>query len=119
MDAFYPGDEYVDWIGADGYDRQQLGAAAFTAQFDDWYTMSHDTRQADDGCRETARRPTRPNTSAASPRCCPGDFPEIKALVSFNAAGDIDWRLGSYKATGLAAFAELGRRPYFATMPAP
>ena len=113
MDAFYPGDEYVDWIGADGYDRQQLGAATFTAQFDDWYAMFHD-RGKPMMVAETGATTDQAEYLRGIAEVLPRDFPEIKALIYFDAAGDIDWRLGSYGATGLAAFAELGRRPYFA-----
>ena len=39
MEMFYPGDDYVDWIGADGYDREQQGREAFTEVFSRWYRL--------------------------------------------------------------------------------
>ena len=39
------------------------------------------------------------------------DVPRIKAVVYFDAVGDVDWRLSSYGGVGLHAFAELGHNP--------
>ena len=67
METFYPGDEYVDWIGADGYDRQQLGLDAFTEQFEPTGTrMFARSGQADD--RHGDRRDDRPGRVPARHR---------------------------------------------------
>ena len=118
MEAFYPGDDYVDWIGADGYDRQQLGEDAFATQFGAWYEMFHG-RGKPMMVAETGATTDQAAYLRGIADVLPTDFPEIKALIYFDAAGEIDWRLGSYGATGLSAFADLGRQPYFTAVPDP
>lgn len=116
MDAFYPGDEFVDWIGADGYSRRKLGVEAFAAQFGPWYAQ-----YAGKGkpmiVAETGATKDQVDFLRGIADVVPRDFPQIKALVYFDAASQIDWRLTSYGGAGVGGFAELGQNPYFAVMP--
>jgi hypothetical protein len=116
MQHFYPGDDWVDWIGADGYDRHGLGAAAFPDQFGRWYELF-----AGIGkpliVTETGATTDQADYLAGVGDVVPRDFPQIKALVYFDGVGDIDWRLGAYDGSGIGAFAALAANPWFATMP--
>jgi hypothetical protein len=116
MKMYYPGDKYVDWIGADGYDRSHRGRAAFTEQFKPWYS-----RFARRGkpmiVTETGATIDQREFLQGAARAMPKDFPEIKGFIYFDSVGQTDWRLTSYGGVGIEAFAELGRDPYFAAMP--
>ncbi len=116
MQHFYPGDEWVDWVGADGYDRRVLGADAFTTQFSHWYDLYAGTGKPLI-VTETGATTDQVDYLDSLATVVPGTFPQIKALVYFDGIGDIDWRLGSYGGAGLGAFAALGQIPWFATMP--
>jgi hypothetical protein len=116
MEPFYPGDEYVDWIGADGYSRRQLGLTAFSTQFEHWYGLF-----AGKGkpmiVAETGATIDQVDFLRGMAEVVPRDFPQIKAVVYFDSLSHIDWRLTSYDGAGVPAFAELGRNPYFSVMP--
>jgi beta-mannanase len=118
MKMFYPGDKYVDWIGADGYDRDQHGRAAFTERFKPWYA-----RFAPRGkpmiITETGATTDQTEYLQGVAEAMPKHFPEIKAFLYFDSVGQTDWRLNSYGGAGLNAFAELGRNPYFKPTPEP
>ena len=116
MQHFYPGDDSVDWIGADGYDRHQLGGAAFEAQFRHWYDLYAGTGKPL-MVYETGATTDQVDFLAGLGSVLPNQFPLIKALVYFDGVGDVDWRLNSYGGVGMPAFATLGQQPWFAPMP--
>lgn len=118
MTKFYPGDKYVDWIGADGYDRDKHGRTAFTEQFAPWYVRfaPHDKPMI---INETGATTDQPEFLQGVAEAMPKQFPKIKGFLYFDSVGGPDWRLSSYGGVGLAAFAELGRNPYFAALPKP
>jgi hypothetical protein len=116
MQNFYPGDDAVDWIAADGYDREELGAGAFTKRFHKWYDLYKNSGKPL-MVAETGARTAQPEFLQDIADVVPRDFPAIKAIVYFDAFVDEDWRLGSFGGVGLPAFAALGRDPYFAPMP--
>jgi hypothetical protein len=116
MQHFYPGDDSVDWIGADGYSRNGLGAAAFAEQFGRWYDLFAGTGKPLI-VAETGATTDQADFLRGVGELLPRDFPQVKALVYFDAAGEIDWRLRSYGGAGVGAFAALGQSPHFATMP--
>ena len=85
MEPFFPGASYVDWIGADGYDRQSTGAAAFSQVFGPWY-----------GAYASYAKPMMIGETGAMPADqaayiqgmaaqLPTSYPEIKALIYFDA----------------------------------
>jgi hypothetical protein len=115
LDDFYPGDEYVDWIAADGYSRRTLGKDGFSAQFLEWYDLFKDHGKPM-MVAETGATGDLTEYLKGAAEAVPTQFPQIKALVYFDATGNIDWRLGSH-AGGIEAFAALGQTPYFAPMP--
>jgi hypothetical protein len=118
MEPFYPGDDYVDWIGADGYSRRGLGHDAFSTQFRNWYDLFAD-RGKPMIVAETGATTDQKEYLEGIEEVVPRDFPQIKAIVYFDAAGDIDWRLSSYGGVGMTAFARLGQIPYFGAMGEP
>jgi beta-mannanase len=118
MQTYYPGDKYVDWIGADGYDREKLGRDAFTHQFEPWYSR-FEPRGKPMVITETGATTDQVEFLQGVATVLPKDFPKIKGFIYFDSVGQTDWRLSSYGGAGIAAYAELGRNPYFAAMPKP
>jgi mannan endo-1,4-beta-mannosidase len=115
MAAYFPGVGYVNWIGVDGYDRRQTGAAAFTSLFGAWYA----TYSADEKPLMIAETGAEPIDQAAYLQgiesSLPTQFPEIKALVYFDAPGPAgSWALVG---SGLDAFHRLATDPYFSARP--
>jgi beta-mannanase len=118
MNRYYPGDKYVDWIGADGYDRAQLGHDAFAQEFESWYRY-YDRRGKPMMVTETGATTDQAEFLRGVADVLPTNFTRIKAFLYFDAVGNTDWRLSSYGGAGIPAFAELGRNPYFAAMAKP
>jgi hypothetical protein len=118
MQLFYPGDKYVDWIGADGYDRDQHGRASFTEQFTAWYERFAPRRKPMI-ITETGATTDQSDFLAGVADALPRHFREIKGFLYFDSVGATDWRLSSYGGAGIEAFRELGRMRYFAPRPEP
>lgn len=109
--SFFPGAAYVDWIGADGYDRKHLGSEAFSAIFDKWYSaysgLGKPMMVAETGATAVDQMAYLDGIAGTLPT----EFPAIKAVVYFDAAGpNGQWELG---AAGLSAFRSLASEPYF------
>jgi hypothetical protein len=117
---FYPGNEYVDWIGFDLYDRS--GKGEFQSVFDLTYPtyanatygdkpmIITETGAPEDGPGDGA--PTQAQWIQEIQTSLPTEFPEVHGVVYVDAsdsAGDYD-----LAGPGLAAFATLGRTAYFA-----
>lgn len=115
-ERYYPGDAYVDWTCADGYNwgtSQTLANAGWTSRW-----QSFDAIFADVYGRVTAAAPTKPfmigefassetggdkaawiaDAAARLPA-----YPQLRALVWFNYAKETDWRVES-SAASLDAF---------------
>jgi hypothetical protein len=126
---FYPGDRYVDWICADGYNWSPLesdgtgGGAwrSFGDVFSAFYAWaSPHSKPLMIG--ETATQEGAPGQKAEWIRDMGRDlrtrFPAIEALVWFDAiapsnqGGMFDWRIDS-SPTSRSAFRDLARSPYF------
>jgi beta-mannanase len=108
--SFFPGPTWVDWIGADGYDRKGTGAAALSEVFGSWYsTYAPYGKPMIIG--ETGAMPSDQAAYLQAIQTeLPSQFPNIRALVYFDAAGPAgQWQL----TTGLAAFNALADDPYF------
>jgi hypothetical protein len=117
--VFYPGDDYVDWICADGYNwapgRPGDDWRSFQdifAAFYDWASQKNkkimvgefgvQERSGDDKARwvEDARTTLKRK------------FPLIKAVVYFNANADYDWRMNSSPSAS-QAFKDMANDPWF------
>jgi len=123
--AYYPGDEYVDWICADGYNWAPGRQGDQWRSFADIYGPFYEWGMA-------RRKPLMVGEFGAQERN-PGDkaqwltearealktkFPGIKAVVYFDADKDYDWRVTSSPET-LAAFRAMAQDPWFNPDPRP
>jgi hypothetical protein len=116
---FYPGDDFVDWVCADGYNWAPGRAGDEYRSFKDifggfyaWATL-HDKpiMIGEFGVQE--RRPGEKAQWITDAReAIKRDFPRLRAIVYFNANKDYDWRL-STSASALEAFRQLAHDPWF------
>lgn len=117
---YYPGDDYVDWTGIDGYNWGTAEAGfqwqSFEEVFRDLYDDLHalgkpiiigETASADEGGNKQEWigeiAPTLQN-----------EFSDIRAVVWFDVNKERDWRVRSSSAS-LSAFRELAADPLFQT----
>lgn len=113
-DAFFPGADAVDWIGVDGYVRDpnpRAAPSAFGRIFGAFYERFHGYGKplmiAETGARPRAQ----PGYLSNLARLLPARYPQVKALLYFDAAGPRgDWSL---TVAGRHAFASLAANPYF------
>jgi beta-mannanase len=116
--AYYPGSKYVDWIGADGYDRSHLGAAAFSKEFGafyaEWQGQGKPMLVGETGATTVDQAQYIEGMEADLPTLYSG----IKAVVYWDAVGsDANWVL---QGSGLTAFRQMVQSPYFSfRQPAP
>ena len=111
MDAtpFYPGDEFVDWIGMDAYERKEEG---YVAVFSTFY-KAFEKHQKPTMIVETGAFPGRQTQFLHDVQTLTKtQFPLIKGFLYFDAPGHTvhPWSLD---ADAIKAFTELGKDPYF------
>jgi hypothetical protein len=118
---YYPGDAYVDWVCADGYNwapwRPGDPWRPFGQIFEDFYAFGLSTGKpmmvGEYGCLERA-----PGEKAAwfqqAQTTLKERFPEIDALVYFNSFDDVTDFRATTSASSLDAFTDMGADPYFA-----
>ncbi len=123
LSELYPGPNYVNWIGLDGYSRDstQDGKAipadpSFTQLFGAVYSTLSNPSFGDppmmvsetgaDGVGSDASHQTTYLQSALSALGPNGAFPRIQGFVYFDA---INWRLTN----GMSSFAEMAQSPFF------
>jgi beta-mannanase len=126
-ERFYPGDDYVDWIAADGYNGAGCGGQSGWRQladvFGDFYAWGSARGKplmiAEAG---TAEDPANPARKAAwfddATRQLATEMPNIQALVYFHAKKACDYRVTT-SASSLEAFKRLAQDPHFQTLPLP
>jgi beta-mannanase len=127
MERYYPGDAYVDWTCADGYNwgtSQTVATSGWTSR---WQTF--DELFADAYRRATALAPTKPfmlgefaSAEAGGDKAAwirdaaarmEAAYPQLRAAVWFNYNKETDWRVESSPAS-LAAFrASFVSNPHF------
>ena len=110
-DNFYPGADYVDWIGVDGYLKDQNNASSFADLLGPWYAK-YATYQKPLIVGETgAPQNDQANYFEGISQSVPTQFPSLKAILYFDAPGkNGDWSLTQ---PGLAALGQLLASPYF------
>jgi hypothetical protein len=126
-ERFYPGDQAVDWIAADGHNSvgcgEQAGWRELSELFDDFYLwgsakgkplMIGDTGSVEDPA-DAGRKAAWFDNAA---RRLPTEMPNVKALVYFDARKVCDYRVAT-SAGSLEGFKRLAVDPYFQTMPLP
>jgi len=126
-DRFYPGDDYVDWIAADGYNAfgcdGQRDWRQLSEVFGDFYAWGSARGKplmiAEAGSTEDPADPGRKATwfdNAA--RVLATEMPNVQALVYFDAKKACDYRV-STSTRSLEAFKRLAQDPHFQTQPLP
>jgi beta-mannanase len=117
--AWYPGDRYVDWICADGYnwapgrpgDRWRSFEEIFAAFYRWGAGRDKPLMIAEFGVQE--RHPgEKAGWLRAAGASLKRRFPRIAAVVYFSSRKDYDWWLGSSPGA-LAAFRAVATDPYF------
>jgi hypothetical protein len=123
--AYYPGDEYVDWICADGYnwapgrqgDQWRSFASIYGAFYEWGMARGKPLMVGEFGAQE--RNPGEKAQWLTDAReALKTRFPGIKAVVYFDANKDYDWRVTSSPET-LAAFRDMANDPWFTPDPRP
>ena len=116
--AFYPGDNYVDWIGADPYnfftrDGAWRELSFVTEAFVNWATPKNKPLMlAEWGSEEDPAVAGRKAQWFASAQTWLKSKPQIKALVYFNSDIVYDWWIDT-SPSALAAFRTMAGDPYF------
>jgi hypothetical protein len=109
---YYPGDQYVGWIGFDGYDRDQdptIITTQFVPFYDTWSTHDKPMMIAETGA--TSDQATFLSDLAAA---LPTTFPGIKAVMYYDSEGALNWTLTDATGNnGLSQFISMGQLPYF------
>lgn len=111
--TYYPGDNYVDWIGLDRYERTSKGQPFldFNAMFgnyaQEWASSRKPIMIAETGAMGGGEQSEYFNDVLnQAPQ-----IPQIKAFVYFDSTGPAgDWELES---AGIPAFQKLAQSPYF------
>jgi len=126
-DRFYPGDDYVDWIAADGYNAFGCGAQGGWRQLADVFgafyawgsARGKPLMIAEAG---TTEDPADPGRKAAwfdnAARQLATEMPNVQALVYFDAKKTCDYRV-STSTRSLEAFKRLAQDRHFQTLPLP
>jgi beta-mannanase len=116
--AFYPGDDYVDWIGADPYnfftrDGAWRELSFVTEAFVNWATpKGKPLMLAEWGSEEDPAVAGRKAQWFANAQTWLKSKPQIKALVYFNSDIVYDWWIDT-SPSALAAFRTMANDPYF------
>ncbi|MFJ7083713.1 glycoside hydrolase family 26 protein [Streptomyces griseus] len=104
-EPFYPGDAYVDWIGADGYarareDKPEYNYRAFDLMFDTAHAFAQDHGKpfvvGETGVHRTPSNPVQAAWLTDMRDVVKSDYPGLKALVYFHRdgpEGDDNWRV--------------------------
>jgi hypothetical protein len=132
-ELYYPGDDYVDWVCADGYNwytRPGQNNASFRSiyqGFVDWATARTRPKPimvGEYGVLEATSDPNhKPDWVNATRETLKTDLPAVAAVVYFNSEGNDsdgiyrDWRVDT-SAASLQAFQLMGADPYFDGAPA-
>jgi hypothetical protein len=126
-EPFYPGDEYVDWIAADGYsrpkpDKPDYNYRSFDSMFRDAHTFAVERGKpfmvGETGIHrdetDLARQAGWLDTTRATVK---SSYPQLKAFLYFHTDGDGDdnrWRVDVPSGNpGLAALGGYAFDPYF------
>ena len=114
---YYPGANYVDWIGVDGYDRSPVDASDFSSIFGTYYS-TYSNQNKPIMVAETAAAPD-VNTNSSNQSLylqgiqssLPTSFTGIKAVVYFDSdANNLKWSL---QGAGITSFSALSHDSYF------
>jgi beta-mannanase len=115
--AYYPGNSYVDWIAADGYDHTGDGTSAFGDIFGPFYnywsskSYGKPMMVAETGAQGTVDQAQYLEGIQTD---VPTQYSDIRAIVYFDDQGATgDWSIGTSDASGVQAFQTLADDSYF------
>jgi beta-mannanase len=112
--SYYPGDDYVDWTGVDGYNWGGGEWQSFHDVFKDIYPLLAGKKKPI-LIGEMASSETTGNKAAWINAMIPSlknDYPLIKGVIWFDVNKERDWRISSSAATE-SAFRALAGDPFF------
>jgi hypothetical protein len=118
--TFYPGDRYIDWICADGYnwapgrpgDSWRSLREIFTA-FYTWGSQQHKPLMIGEFGAQERDTDDKAKWIREAKEAIKNDFQDIHAVVYFNANQHYDWRIDT-SPSAAAALAEMATDPWFA-----
>ncbi len=119
---YYPGDRYVDWICADGYNwapgRPGARWRPLYRIFDAFYRwgVGRDKPMmiGEFGCQERERR-EKANWLSDTATTLAARFPEIDAVLYFDTVSKYDWRVDTSRSS-MSAFRRLAQDPHLSAM---
>ena len=110
--AYYPGNQFVGWIGFDGYDRAQNSnfiTTEFLPFYEHWLP-----NQKPMMIGETGATSDQASYLANLATDLPATFPGIKAVLYYDSQSTSDWTLVNTPGDrGLSQFIAMGELPYF------
>lgn len=117
--AFYPGDAYVDWLCADGYnwapgrgDNWRSFSTIFSS-FYDWASQKNMPIMVGEFGVQEGRSPGEKAAWIIDLKdAIKTKFPLIKAVIYFNVNGDYDWRMNTSD-SAYQAFKDVANDPWF------
>jgi beta-mannanase len=114
--TYYPGDQFVDWIAVDGYDRSYKGvggtgfSSIFGAFYSEWVGHGKPMMVGETGAVGLQQAQYLQSIQTEAPT-----MPQFKAIVYFDSAGPAaDWAL---QGAGITTFQSLLADPYFSFRP--
>jgi hypothetical protein len=123
--AYYPGDEYVDWICADGYNwapgrsgDQWRSFASIYGPFYEWGIARRKPLMVGEFGAQERNPGEKAQWLTEAREALKNKFPGIKAVVYFDANKDYDWRVTTSPET-LAAYRDMAQDPWFNPDPRP
>jgi mannan endo-1,4-beta-mannosidase len=118
LEALYPGDAYVDWVGMDAYNGTEGKWQTFTVDVQGCYKSLTSFTSKPIMIGEMASQEASGNKAAwisdAFAVQLPHNYPNIKAFIWFNINKERDWRIESSSAAQ-NAFAAAIQSPVYAT----
>jgi beta-mannanase len=114
LNTLYPGDEYADWVGIDGYnfgtEKSGMSWRSFNETFKGTYDIvtglsSRPVMIGETGSTETGGDKAAWIREGLSPENLAANFPRLKALIYFNQVGSGNWPLSTSQ-SATRAFAE-------------
>ena len=109
---YYPGNDYVDWIGWDGYDRDQnpdLLSDTFLPFYEHWLPEGKPMLIGETGATTDQATYVTDLTDNL-----PTLMPDVKAVLYYDSVSTQDWTLADQPGNdGLAAFVAMGQTGYF------
>ncbi len=116
---FYPGNNYVDWISNDNYNKSDTMLADYSADaaVQNWYALTaalgKPLMQAETGAGYNAELDPDPMTEwiTTAYSTVKQQFPAMKAFVWWSAMGQVDYDL---QGQGLTTYEAMVADPYFA-----